>query len=119
MEMHYLAKFDDLGRYEKIILLGIHYHTDEEKQKYIDEGYIPISDEDYQFYIGNRGTGDNGMGYIYDAVTGRPISAPLSPQEHNMENEDVSISSEIMDMAEMMLDMSENVQLVQAGGRNS
>ena len=74
-----LAKFDAYGRRLATVLSGIHYITDEGQQKYIDDGYIPISDEDYQHYIGNRGQGDNGTGYIRDAKTGKPVSAPPAP----------------------------------------
>jgi len=61
------------------VLSGIHYTADEERQAYITAGYIPISDEDYQHYIGNRGAGDNGTGYIRDPKTGKPVSAPPAP----------------------------------------
>lgn len=79
METEYLAKFDGAGHRETTVVSGIHYATDEERQKYIDDGYIPISDEDYQHYVGNRGTGDNGTGYIRDPKTGKPVSAPPAP----------------------------------------
>lgn len=79
MENEYLAKFDATGRRETTIVKGVHYATDEERQKYINDGYIPISDEDYQHYIGNRGVGDNGTGYIRDTKTGKPVSAPPAP----------------------------------------
>ena len=82
--MEYLAKFDDAGRRKSTVIRGVHYTTDTERKKYIGDGYSPISDEDYQTYIGNRGTGDNGTGYIRDAKTGKPVSAPpteTEPQE--------------------------------------
>ena len=82
--MEYLAKFDDAGHRKSTVIRGVHYTTDTERKKYIGDGYIPISDEDYQTYIGNRGTGDNGTGYIRDAKTGKPVSAPpteTEPQE--------------------------------------
>lgn len=83
--MEYLAKFDDAGRRKSTVIRSVHYTTDTERKKYIgDDGYIPISDEEYQTYIGNRGTGDNGTGYIRDAKTGKPVSAPpteTEPQE--------------------------------------
>ena len=85
MEIEYLAKFDADGRRKNTIVKGVHYTTDEERQKYINDGYIPISDEDYQHYIGNRGTGDNGTGYVRDPKTGKPVSAPPAPpvvEEH-------------------------------------
>ena len=77
--MEYLAKFDATGCRETTVVKGVHYNTDEDRQKYIDDGYIPISDEDYQHYIGNRGAGDNGTGYIRDTKTGKPVSAPPAP----------------------------------------
>ena len=77
--MEYLAKFDATGYRETTIVKGVHYASDEERQKYIDDGYVPISDEDYQHYIGNRGAGDNGTGYIRDPKTGKPVSAPPAP----------------------------------------
>ena len=84
-----LAKFDAQGRRLATVLSGIHYITDEGRQKYIDDGYIPISDEHYQYYIGSRGIGDNGTGYIHDKETGKPISAPptlaAEPQEMDVQ----------------------------------
>ena len=74
-----LSKFDITGRREATVVVGIHYSTDEDRQTYIADGYIPISDEDYQHYIGNRGAGDNGTGYIRDPKTGKPVSAPPAP----------------------------------------
>ena len=74
-----LSKFDVTGRRVSTLVKGIHYTTDEERQAYIADGYIPISDEDYQHYIGNRGAGDNGTGYIRDTKTGKPVSAPPAP----------------------------------------
>lgn len=74
-----LSKFDAHGVRIATVLSGIHYTSDEERQRYINDGYIPISDEDYQHYIGNRGMGDNGTGYIRDPQTGKPVSAPPAP----------------------------------------
>ena len=76
--MTYLCKFDENGkRFETYPVDGA--MTPEKKQAYADDGYIPISDEDYQHYIGNRGAGDNGTGYIRDPKTGKPVSAPPAP----------------------------------------
>lgn len=74
-----LSKFDAHGVRTSTVLSGVHYTSDEDRQKYINDGYIPISDEDYQHYIGNRGAGDNGTGYIRDPKTGKPVSAPPAP----------------------------------------
>ena len=79
MKTEYLAKFDISGHRETTVVSGVHYSTDDERQTYINDGYIPISDEDYQYYIGNRGAGDNGTGYIRNPETGKPVSAPPAP----------------------------------------
>ena len=79
MENEYLAKFDAVGHRETTVVSGMHYETEGERQKYLDDGFIPITDEDYQHYIGNHGMGDNGTGYIRDPKTGKPVSAPPAP----------------------------------------
>ena len=68
-------KFDEKGK--KIAAVPLALADDwggEEKLK--SEGYIEISDEDWNYYTGNMGDGDNGTGYIRDSATGKPISAP-------------------------------------------
>lgn len=79
MGNEYLAKFDAVGHRETTVVSGMHYETESERQKYLDDGFIPITNEDYQYYIGNRGMGDNGTGYIRDPKTGKPVSAPPAP----------------------------------------
>lgn len=71
----YLCKFDFDGNRIATVTDGIHFSTAEEKQKYLDDGYIEISDDDYAYYVGNRGTGANGTGYIRGA-DGNPTDAP-------------------------------------------
>lgn len=71
----YLCKFDFDGNRITTVAEGIHFSTAEEKQKYLDDGYIEISDDDYAYYVGNRGTGANGTGYIRGA-DGKPTDAP-------------------------------------------
>lgn len=88
MENEYLAKFDAVGHRETTVVSGVHYATDEERQKYLDGGFIPITDEDYQYYIGNRGMGDNGTGYVRDPKTGKPVSAPAyTPTQEERANQ--------------------------------
>jgi hypothetical protein len=50
----YLAKFDTDGNRITSVLEGVHFSTDEEKQKYIDDGFIETSDEDQELYITNN-----------------------------------------------------------------
>ena len=88
METEYLAKFDASGRREATVVSGVHYTTDKERQTYITDGYIQISDEDYHHYIGNRGAGDNGTGYIRNPQTGKPVSAPAyTPTQEERANQ--------------------------------
>lgn len=88
MGTEYLAKFDTVGHRETTFVYGVHYETEDERQKYINDGYIPISDEEYQHYIGNRGAGDNGTGYIRDPKTGKPVSAPAyTPTQEERANQ--------------------------------
>lgn len=70
--MAYLAKFDDSGACRAIYLSGT-------KSAEETAGCVEISDEEWAYYIGNRGAGDNGTGYIRDPKTGKPVSAPPDP----------------------------------------
>lgn len=71
----YLCKFDDAGKRIATVVSGIHFSTAAEKATYIKDGYIETSDEDYEFYVGNKGDGANGTGYIRGA-DGKPADAP-------------------------------------------
>ena len=73
--LYYLCKFNEEGKREASIpsTLVNNYGGEEKVTK---EGYIKITTEDYQYYVGNRGEGDNGTGYIRGNITGKPISAP-------------------------------------------
>ena len=43
-------------------------------KRQLDDGYIETSDEDYAYYVGNRGAGANGTGYIR-GTDGKPTDA--------------------------------------------
>ena len=75
MLITYFCKFNDNGEREASIpsTMVDNYGG---KEKLMFDGYIEISDEDYQYYVGNKGQGNNGTGYIRDSTTGKPISAP-------------------------------------------
>ena len=103
-----LSKFDVTGRRVSTLVKEIHYTTDEERQSYIAVGYIPISDEDYQHYIGNRGTGDNGTGYIRDTKTGKPVSAPPAPPVEE-EPQEPSVDAERLAVYEAMAAQEERL----------
>lgn len=71
----YLIKFDEEGK--KISAVPLILADDwGGVGKLKNEGYIEVSDEDWNYYTGNCGDGDNDTGYIRDSITGKPISAP-------------------------------------------
>lgn len=74
MENKYLAKFDEEGRRITSVPLAMADDYGGEG-KLLAEGYIVISEEDWHHYVGNRGNGDNGTGFVR-AGTGKPVSAP-------------------------------------------
>lgn len=71
----YLCKFDMDSKRTATVVDGIHFSTAEEKQQYLDDGYIETSDDDYAYYVGNRGNGANGTGYVR-GKDGKPTDAP-------------------------------------------
>ena len=73
MEQTYLCKFDEQGRRTETLLTC--EFTEEEKAQKIAEGYIEISEEDWNYYVGNKGNGANGTGYVRGA-DGKPTDAP-------------------------------------------
>lgn len=70
----YLAKFDENGN--RITTLLACEYTEEQKSQMYADGFVDLSEEDWNYYVGNMGTGDNGTGYIRDKATGKPVSAP-------------------------------------------
>jgi hypothetical protein len=73
MEQTYLCKFDTNGKRTETLLTC--EYSEEEKAQKIAEGYIEISEEDWNYYVGNNGAGANGTGYIRGA-NGKPTDAP-------------------------------------------
>ena len=109
-----LSKFDAHGVRIATVLSGVHYTSNEERQSYITDGYIPISDEDYQHYIGNRGTGDNGTGYVRDTKTGKPVSAPPAPPVEATEEPTANVPETELAVMEGMVDMQGRIAALEA-----
>jgi hypothetical protein len=59
--------------------------TDKKKVALEADGYVEISEEEWNYYIGNMGAGANGTGYIRDKITGKPIDAPPAPEPTDAE----------------------------------
>lgn len=91
--MSYLCKFDSEGNRTETFL-GCEY-SNEQKAEMLSNGYVEISEEEWNYYVGNNGQGDNGTGYIRDVVTGKPVSAPPIPKEVVERNEAVSRIAEL------------------------
>ena len=109
-----LSKFDAYGHREATVLEKVHYTTVVERQSYINSGYTPISDEDYQHYIGNRGAGDNGTGYIRDPKTGKPVSAPPAPPVETTEEPTANVPETELAVMEGMVDMQGRIAALEA-----
>ena len=109
-----LSKFDTMGRREATVLERVHYTTDEERQTYITAGYIPISEEDYQCYVGNRGAGDNGTGYVRDPKTGKPVSAPPASPVEVTEEPTANVPETELAVMEGMVDMQSRIAALEA-----
>ena len=87
----YLAKSDENGnRCETFLACE---YTDEQKAEMYAEGFVDLSEEDWNYYVGNHGMGDNGTGYVRDMTTGKPVSAPPAP-EPSVENKIDQLSAD-------------------------
>lgn len=111
--MTYLCKFDENGKRSAAYPVDVDM-TPEKKQAYADDDYIPISDEDYQHYIGNRGAGDNGTGYIHDPKTGKPVSAPPAPPAEETEEPTANVLETELAVMEGMVDMQNRLAALEA-----
>ena len=105
--MAYLAKFDDSGACKAIYLLGT-------KSAEEAAGCVEISDEEWAYYIGNRGQGDNGTGYIRDPKTGKPVSAPPAPPVETTEEPTASVPETELAVMEGMVDMQSRIAALEA-----
>ena len=105
--MAYLAKFDDSGACRAIYLAGT-------KSAGEAAGCVEISDEEWAYYIGNRGQGDNGTGYIRDKETGKPVSAPPAPPVETTEEPTASVPETELAVMEGMVDMQSRIAALEA-----
>lgn len=72
--MKYLSKFDSDGK--RITSYPLDNSIDDKKrEELIADGYIEIDEDEWSYYVGNKGTGKNGTGYVRGA-DGKPTDAP-------------------------------------------
>ena len=72
--MKYYCKFDDTGK----VTAGIadfQLSNFGGIDKLTSDGYVAVDNDTYQYYIGNKGQGKNGTGYVRGA-DGKPTDAP-------------------------------------------
>lgn len=73
--MTYMTLFDDAGA--RVTSVPVDCTLDDEhKAALIKDGYIEIDEEGWNYYIGNKGMGANGTGYVRDTTSGKPVDAP-------------------------------------------
>lgn len=72
--MNYLSKFDSSGKRITSYPLDDTL-TNDKKAELIADGYIEITEDEWNYYVGNKGAGDNGTGYVR-GKDGKPVSAP-------------------------------------------
>lgn len=76
--MTYMTLFDDTGARVTSVPVDCTLN-DEHKAALIKDGYIEIDEEEWNYYVGNRGGGKNDTGYIR-GKDGKPTDAPAAPE---------------------------------------
>ena len=71
--MNYMSLFDTDGKRVTSVPCDDDL-TDEKKAALEADGYVEIDEVEWNYYVGNKGAGDNGMGYV--RKDGKPVSAP-------------------------------------------
>ena len=71
--MNYMSLFDTDGK--RVTSVPCDNDLTDEKQAALEaDGYVEIDEDEWNYYVGNKGAGDNGMGYV--RKDGKPVSAP-------------------------------------------
>lgn len=109
-EEKYLCKFDENGKIEAPVPMSFanEYGGIE---KLTAEGYIEIPADEYNYYIGNCGDGDNGTGYVRNTATGKPVSAP--PRVITKEEKALALKTEYENQAKAI---DEAIQIAKNNG---
>ena len=110
---NYLVKFEANGNRGATIPIDGAISADEIKS-YESKGYVIISAEDWGYYVGAHGTGDNGTGYIRDPKTGKPVSAPPAPPVETTEEPTANVPETELAVMEGMVDMQNRLAVLEA-----
>lgn len=71
--MNYMSLFDADGKRVTSVPCDDDL-TDEKKASLEADSYVEIDEDEWNYYVGNKGAGDNGTGYV--RKDGKPVSAP-------------------------------------------
>ena len=104
----YLAKFDAEGHRGRTLPMD-RTLTANDIEAYERQGYLKISAEEWLYYIGSRGMGDNGTGYIRDPKTGKPVSAPPAPPVEATEEPTANVPETELAVMEGMVDLQNRI----------
>ena len=110
---NYLAKFDANGNRGSTVPIDGTI-SDDEIKSYESQGYVIISAEDWGYYVGAHGTGDNGTGYVRDPKTGKPVSAPPAPPVEATEEPTANVPETELAVMEGMVDMQGRIAVIEA-----
>lgn len=69
----YLISFDVGGKRLETYIAN--EYSDDKKAEMLKKGFVEVPEEEWRYYAGLEGTGDNGTGYVR-GKDGKPISAP-------------------------------------------
>ena len=111
--MNYLTKFGSDGK--RITSYPLDNSIDNKKrEELIADGYVEISEEEWSFYVGNKGQGKNSTGYIRGA-DGKPTDAPayVPTKEEKLSQLDAQYDADKDVLAKYYLDavLSGNIDL--------
>ena len=81
-DVHYLSSFDDEGHRTASVVSGVHFTDEDGMNKYLDDGFRIISDEQYNRLLGNLNEDDYAdqmkywrfrTGWVLDFETGEVV----------------------------------------------
>lgn len=101
-----LGLFDENGRCKSLKSYIVDYNTESEQEKLQSSGYVEVDWTDYPLYKSG--------GYIRDAVTGKPVSAPPVPKAPPQEEETPPVDEGLVSLAEAVAAHAERLAALEA-----
>lgn len=111
--MNYMSLFDTDGKRVTSVPCNNDL-TDEKKTALEADGYVEIDEDEWNYYVGNKGQGKNGTGYIR-GKDGKPTDAPayVPTKEEQLSQLDAQYDADKDALAKYYLDavLSDNTDL--------